>query len=98
MKSDESAVGKFNYCCRHNCYKDLQKKTGVRQAAQLPFVPTTNLSSFFWGGRGADLAMSKQKLTLLPCNCEVRGLCMCKETQVIPVNRVAYKKRKIVKM
>jgi hypothetical protein len=76
----------------------LAKENWCQTGSPIAICAYNKFIFFFLGGRGADLAMSKQKLTLLPCNCEVRGLCMCKETQVIPVNRVAYKKRKIVKM
>jgi hypothetical protein len=38
--------------------------------------------------------MKKQlfSLRILPCDCEVRGQCMCKEMPVIPVDRVVDKK------
>jgi hypothetical protein len=36
-------------------------------------------------------------LRKLPCDCEVRSLCMCKEMAVIPVNTVVDKKRIIGK-
>jgi hypothetical protein len=36
-------------------------------------------------------------LRILPCNCEIRDHCMCKEIPVIPVNKVVDKKRIIGK-
>jgi hypothetical protein len=36
-------------------------------------------------------------LRIPPCNCEVRGPCMCKEMSVIPVDTVVDKKRIIGK-
>jgi hypothetical protein len=42
-----------------------------------------------------DLYKKKQlfSLRILPCDCEVRGHCMCKGMPVIPVDRVVDKKR-----
>jgi hypothetical protein len=37
-------------------------------------------------------------LRKLPCDCEVKGHCMCKEMPVIPVDRVVDKKRIVGKM
>jgi hypothetical protein len=37
-------------------------------------------------------------LRILPCDCEVRGHCMCKEVLVNPVDRVVDKKKIIGKM
>jgi hypothetical protein len=44
---------------------------------------------------GQSICTSTQGV--LPCGCEVRGHCMCKEMPVIPVNRVVVKRRIIGK-
>jgi hypothetical protein len=47
-----------------------------------------------------DLYVNKNQLfslRILPCDCEVRGPCMCKEMPVIPVDRVVDKNRIIRK-
>jgi tetrahydromethanopterin S-methyltransferase subunit A len=46
-----------------------------------------------------DTKQKKQLFSLrkLPCDCERRGHCMCKEMPVIPVNRVVDEKRIIGK-
>jgi hypothetical protein len=43
--------------------------------------------------KGAKFDLSLFSLRKLPCDCEVRGHCMCKEIPVILVNRVADKKK-----